>query len=54
MAVRNADLPAGIIFHSDRASNYNSAEFADVLESQGIRQSVGRTGMLRQCAGGII
>jgi transposase InsO family protein len=44
MAARNADLPEGAIFHSDRGSNYTSAEFAAVLESLGIRQSVGRTG----------
>ena len=44
MAARNADLPEGAIFHSDRGSNYTSAEFAAVLERLGIRQSVGRTG----------
>jgi putative transposase len=44
MAARNVDLPGGAIFHSDRGSNYTSAEFAAVLESLGIRQSVGRTG----------
>jgi putative transposase len=45
MAARNVDLPEGAIFHSDRGSNYTSAEFAGVLESLGIRQSVGRTGI---------
>jgi putative transposase len=45
MAARNLDLPAGAIFHSDRGSNYTSAEFAAVLERLGIRQSVGRTGI---------
>jgi putative transposase len=45
MAARNADLPEGAIFHSDRGSNYTSAEFAAVLEGLGIRQSVGRTGI---------
>ena len=45
MAARNLDLPAGAIFHSDRGSNYTSAEFAAVLESLGIRQSIGRTGI---------
>jgi transposase InsO family protein len=44
MAARNADLPEAAIFHSDRGSNYTSAEFAAVLESLGIRQSAGRTG----------
>ena len=45
MAARNVDLPAGAVFHSDRGSNYTSAEFAGVLEGLGIRQSVGRTGI---------
>ena len=44
MASRNIDLPDGAIFHSDRGSNYTSAEFAAVLRELGIRQSVGRTG----------
>ena len=45
MAARNDDLPEGAIFHSDRGSNYTSAEFAAALECLGIRQSVGRTGI---------
>ena len=45
MAARNLDLPEGAIFHSDRGSNYTSAEFAGVLKGLGIRQSVGRTGI---------
>src|SRR5258708_8798093 len=45
MAARNIDLPVGAVFHSDRGSNYTSAEFAGVLEGLGIRQSVGRTGI---------
>jgi transposase InsO family protein len=45
MAARNLSLAEGAIFHSDRGSNYTSAEFAGVLESLGIRQSVGRTGI---------
>jgi putative transposase len=45
MAARNLNLPAGAIFHSDRGSNYTSAEFAGVLEGLGISQSVGRTGI---------
>jgi putative transposase len=45
MASRNLDLPADAVFHSDRGSNYTSAEFAAVLEWLGIRQSVGRTGI---------
>jgi transposase InsO family protein len=45
MAARNTCLPGGAIFHSDRGSNYTSAEFAEVLKGLGIRQSVGRTGI---------
>jgi putative transposase len=45
MAARNTDLPEGAIFHSDRGSNYTSAEYAEVLEGLNIRQSVGRTGI---------
>ena len=44
MAARNLDLPDDAVFHSDRGSNYTSAEFAAVLTELGIRQSVGRTG----------
>lgn len=45
MAARNIDLPGDAIFHSDRGSNYTSAEFAAVLQRLQIRQSVGRTGI---------
>ena len=45
MAARNLNLPAGAIFHSDRGSNYTSAEFAAALERLEIRQSVGHTGI---------
>jgi transposase InsO family protein len=45
MAARNLLLPEGAVFHSDRGSNYTSAEFAAALRRLGIRQSVGRTGI---------
>jgi putative transposase len=45
MAARNLDLPEGAVFHSDRGSNYTSAEFGGVLKGLNIRQSVGRTGI---------
>lgn len=45
MTARNFDLPAGAIYHSDRGSNYTSAEFAKTLKELDIRQSVGRTGI---------
>ena len=45
MAARNIRMPGDAVFHSDRGSNYTSAEFAAALEQLGIRQSVGRTGI---------
>jgi transposase InsO family protein len=45
MAARNHALKPGAIFHSDRGSNYTSAEFANELRRLEIRQSVGRTGI---------
>ena len=45
MAARNLTLPEGAIFHSDRGSNYTSAEFAAELRALRIQQSVGRTGI---------
>jgi transposase InsO family protein len=33
------------IFHSDRGSNYTSSDFGTALDSRGMRQSVGRTGV---------
>ena len=45
MAARNCDLPSDAIFHSDRGSNYTSADFAKTLKGLDIRQSVGRTGI---------
>jgi len=38
----DADAP---VFHSDRGSQYTSAEFASALAEYNIRQSVGRTGI---------
>ena len=45
MAVNNGRIEPGAIFHSDRGSNYTSAEFAKTLKHLRIRQSVGRTGI---------
>ena len=44
-AASNMALPDGAVFHSDRGSNYMSQDFADVLDSLDICQSVGRTGI---------
>ena len=45
MAVRNYQVAANAIFHSDRGSNYTSCQFAATLKKYGLRQSVGRTGI---------
>jgi transposase InsO family protein len=45
MAARNHSLEPGVIFHSDRGSNYTSAQFADTLTALDLRHSVGRTGI---------
>jgi putative transposase len=44
-AARNRKLAKDAIFHSDRGSNYMSAEFAKTLEQHGLRRSAGRTGV---------
>ena len=45
MAARNGRVEAGAVFHSDRGSNYTSAEYAATLRELNIQQSVGRTGI---------
>lgn len=45
MAARNHRLAADAVFHSDRGSNYTSAQFGRTLKKLGLRQSVGRTGI---------
>jgi putative transposase len=45
MAARNHRLAEDAIFHSDRGSNYTSAQFATTLRRYKLRQSVGRTGI---------
>ncbi len=44
MAARNHSLASGCIFHSDRGSQYTSADFAATLAALDLRGSVGRTG----------
>lgn len=52
-ALRNANsnqhIQPGAIFHSDRGSNYTSAEFAATVAELGMRQSMGRTGICYDC-----
>jgi putative transposase len=45
MATVNHRVSRDAIFHSDRGSNYTSADYGTTLKSLGIRQSVGRTGI---------
>ncbi|MCX5233048.1 IS3 family transposase [Streptomyces sp. NBC_00233] len=44
-AARNRKLAKNAIFHSDRGSNYMSAQFAETLKVHGLRRSAGRTGI---------
>ncbi|WP_433722626.1 IS3 family transposase [Nocardia sp. CA-129566] len=44
MAMARRRPPAGVIFHSDRGSQYTSREFADFCRKNGVRRSLGRTG----------
>jgi putative transposase len=44
MARRNVDLDEGCIFHSDRGTQYMSADFAAYLENNEMRGSMGRRG----------
>ena len=45
MAATHAEPPAGAIFHSDRGTQYTSAQFAAHLKENGIAASMGRTGI---------
>jgi transposase InsO family protein len=45
MARLHGHLGAGALLHSDRGSQYLSAELADYLRQHGVRSSVGRTGV---------
>lgn len=44
-AARNRKLAPQAIFHSDRGSNYMSAEYAKTLKKLNLRRSAGRTGI---------
>lgn len=46
MAIANRRPPPGLIFHSDRGTQYTSTEFCHLLATHGIRQSLSRP---RQC-----
>lgn len=45
MAITRRRPPDGVIFHADRGSQYTSAEFVQFCRDNGVRNSVGRTGI---------
>jgi putative transposase len=45
MAIVHRDPPSGVVFHSDRGAQYTSTEFRDFCRNNGVRPSVGRTGI---------
>jgi putative transposase len=45
MAIAHRNPPPGVIFHSDRGSQYTSEEFRGFCRAHGVRPSVGRTGI---------
>ena len=45
MAITHRTPPPGVIFHSDRGTQYTSGEFARYCTNNGIRRSLGRTGI---------
>jgi putative transposase len=45
MAAGTGRLRSGCVFHSDRGSQYTSAEFSAALAARGLRGSLGRTGV---------
>jgi putative transposase len=44
VATRGGDV-AGVIFHSDRGSQYTSGEFGNHCDTYGVKQSMGKTGV---------
>jgi putative transposase len=45
VATRGGRVEDGVIFHSDRGSQYTSADFGDLCTSLGVVQSMGATGV---------
>src|SRR6266542_4352945 len=45
MAIAHRNPPPGVIFHSDRGCQYTSEEFRIFCRANGVRPSVGRTGI---------
>ena len=51
IARRGGLIPTGVIFHSDRGSQYTSNDFQQACHMYGIRQSMGRRGVCFDNAG---
>ena len=45
VATRGGRVDAGVVFHSDRGSQYTSAEFGELCDGHGVVQSMGATGV---------
>jgi putative transposase len=45
MAIRHRHVQPGAVFHADRGGQYTSAEFTGFCAGNGVRTSVGRTGV---------
>lgn len=45
MAITHRHPPPGVIFHSDRGTQYTSKTFDEYCTARGVRRSVGRTGI---------
>lgn len=49
MALKQRQPEHSVVFHSDRGSQYTSAEFVDFCTQRRVRNSVGRTGICFDC-----
>jgi len=45
IATRGGTVAAGVVFHSDRGSQYTSADFGELCDDHGVLQSMGATGV---------